>query len=422
MERERRIRLVNMLPRGAVVQIAGAGVLMQALALVSGPLSARILGPEGRGTLALLMIVANLACMVLTSSLSLAISDTVARQAAAARDVLRGRFPGFALLAVAAAALGSVAVAIVLRRVDGLGLLVAEGFVVIALACWLNVATGMLQGEGSVRMVNRARILFAATYSAGIALTFATRFLWTPAGVLLSYIVAQLVSLATTWSGLRRALDGPSEGTVRLWPMTRDGWLTSLRPMDGMMVDQLIVGLLASTHDLGLYTVAFTISTLPMMIMNPASAALLPAMAGRSPDRAVATLREWLKTGIRILVALVVALELVLDPMIRILFGGSFIGAVLPARFLVVAIGLLAVRRLLIAALLAQGRARSASMFEMTGAATLCVAVSFGTLQSGVAGAAAAVLLNAAVHCTVLALLIDWSPRTPQDTEPMTLA
>lgn len=414
--------LVDRLLRGAVGRIAAAAVVMQALALISGPLSARILGPDGRGTVALLMIVANLACMVLTSSLSMAISDSVARQTAAARDALRGRLPTFGLLAIAAAALGSGAVAIVLRGVDGLDVLVAEASAVIALACWLNVASGMLQGEGSVRMVNRARVLFAATYSAGIALTFATHVLWTPAGVLLSYIAAQLVSLATTWAGLRKPIGAPTKGAVRLWPMTRDGWLTSVRPMDGMMIDQLLVGLLASTYDLGLYTVAFTISTIPMMIMNPASAALLPAMAGHDPVRAVATLREWLKTGTALLVALVIVLELALDPMVKILFGAAFTGAVLLARLLVLAIGLLAVRRLLVAALLAQGRARSASVFEVAGAATLCAAVSVGAIEGGVIGAASGVLLNAAVHCAVLALLIDWRPETRHDTEPMTLA
>jgi O-antigen/teichoic acid export membrane protein len=393
-----------------LISVAGAGVLIQVLNLVSGPLVARLLGPHERGVMVLVMVLTLQCSLVGVLGLPAAIAHRVGAARAAALDVV-GHLVHVWFLWAVVPALASVGLTLLLLRgaQPSWGLLVGA-FVVTLQAVWLALVGGMLQGEGNVRHVNAIRLVGLVAYVVGVAVVFVLRDSATAVLVLLVYALAQAIGLVSGWRRLQPrtgdlALRAPR---AEVHDFAKRSFVSSMSVLDSLGLDMVLVGLLLGATSLGLYQVALSATNLPVIVLTGVASLLLPRMAALRPDAATLLMRRWLLGGAGLAVLMVVGLELIIGPAIRIAFGTEFVPATWTARIFILAWALMAMRRLLAAAAQAQNKAGRGSLVELAGTAVLLVGVVTGLELHGIEGAACGVLAAGVVSCALLAGLVSW--------------
>lgn len=396
----------------AFVALVGSGLLVQALSLASGPLVARMLGPVGRGEMALVIVVAVLFSVLGSGGLPAAISHVVAAAHAPARDVVRGLLRIWLSAMLVPSVLAGIFAFVVNPGADDRLLLGATGFAV-CYGLTTNLLLGaMLQGEGDVRLMNRHRLVGMASYVGVVAVLFVVA----PVGhtwvVLAIYAMSQVVGIALCWTMLRRPARDPAlradHGEVLSF--ARRAYVSGLRPLDSFGIDQILVGLVLGHAALGFYTVALSMTGVSVIIMLGVATALLPRMVALPDDRAIAVARRWIAASAGVTVILIVGLQLVLEPALRILFGEEFLPALPVARVLAVAWGALALRRVLASVVIAQDRPGAASMAELAAVLVLVPGLLAGMHWWGLEGAGVALLAAGVTVVVGLASLARWRP------------
>jgi O-antigen/teichoic acid export membrane protein len=399
--------------RSDVSTIVAVGFITQALTVLSGPLVARMLGPGGRGDLVMVTVISVLSAHLASTSLTNAIASVVARRQASARDVLGRHAYRWGVMFTVPGIVSACATLVLLRDAPHLELLMFETFLVTLLACWLNMLRAMVQGEHSVSRVNTTRIAFSSVYVVSVVLLFVVDGVGSAAFVLPCQLLAQLVAVVIGIRSLRPrdlGYEGP-DAAAEIYAFTRHAYVSSLGTTDLLGLDQLLVGLLLGSAPLGLYGVAVSTTTLAGIVVTGLSSTLLPRMSARTPEAAAEVMRRWFLAGLGVSVVIVVGIEVIIGPALRILFGAEFVPATTAARILAVASALSGMRFLIAAAAQAQGSARRASMVDLVSGAVLVTAVTVGAQGWGIEGAALGVVAAQVVNCGALLSLISWTGK-----------
>ncbi|MEV7398341.1 lipopolysaccharide biosynthesis protein [Aeromicrobium sp. NPDC092404] len=394
----------------AFLSIAAAGFGVQLLTVASGPLVARMIGPEGRGQMVMVMLVAMLGALAGVGSLSPAIAHAVGSSGAPARDVVRGHLKVWILATLVPATVAAGLVAALVRDAPHQWLLAVECLAVSFCLSVQFLLGAMLQGEGNVRRINTQRLVGMASYVAAVAALFILDPVDDAAVILLIYILSLLGGFVVAWLMLR-----PPTGELDAQVDRRDvhafarrGFISGLNALDAWGLDQLLVGLVLGSSALGLYAVAASATSFPSIVLAGIAAILLPRMAALPPAGAKAVMRRWLAAAIVLDLAMVGGMLLVIGPALRIFFGEEFVPATDVARILIVAWALLALRRVLVAAAQAQGRV-AASSFAEAGSTVVLVASAFlGMHLWGLEGAGVALVVSAAIACVWVASTLSW--------------
>ena len=366
--------------RTAVLVVVGTFGL-QALTMVTGVVTARILGVEGRGVVALVFALSLMASqLTLGGSLPTALAKNLAERHVGARDGLRviARRRGWLLLLPCVAA---AAVMLWLHRDDGDPVALGAVVLVMTLQTILSrLLISSLQGEvgALVRMVVVA-IVPQALFTVSLSVVAVAGWRWSALEVLVSFLVASTIGLVVGLRALApptgRAEDALDER--RLWTDTRATYVSSVRPLDSIGLDRILVGALISNAALGLYAAAIAVANLCGTVGNAVSVIVLPQVARAHADPAAqrAVARRWLGLTALVVLVIVAGLQLVIDPLIRIAFGEEFAGATETARWLIVADAFFGLRKVLIAVLQGQGRGGTASWIELLLAPLLVLGV-----------------------------------------------
>jgi O-antigen/teichoic acid export membrane protein len=407
--------------RSDISSIVVVGLLTQVLTVVSGPLVARMLGPSGRGDLVMSMLVSIIVAHLASTSVTNGVAAVVAAHHSNARDLLGRTMRTWVLLSIVPTVVAGVAAWFLLPHAPHRPIVAAETAVITFLACVLNLRRGMLQGEHAIRTLNVSRIAFAATYVGIVVVLFVTAHVGSAATVLPSQIAAQCVALAIGTRGIAPRTAVPDAARVRavrreVHTFARRAYLSSLGTTDLLGLDSLLVGLLLGNTALGLYSVAASTSTLPVIALTGLSSTLLPRMTAREPAAARSLMRRWLLAGAGIAAFIALLLEAVIAPALRIFFGSDFVPSTDAARLLIIAFAISGVRFMSAAAAQALGLAKQASAIEVAAGVIMVVSVIVGAHLHGVTGAAAAMLLTQAFNCGSLLLLLG--VRRPADPAP----
>ncbi len=405
---------------GLLLMICGTAVT-QAMALGTGIITARLLGVEGRGQTALVIAVGTLfARLTLGGSLPVAVATLLARGRLSARAAMRP----YALRWAWLGAIPSVGAAAYLYVVldgtsPGLRLALAIG---VATTAYIVMATNLLaaglQGElASVARIMSASLLLQAPFFVALGTAFLLGWTGSSADVVLIWVVSAIVGLALCWRLLRRppATGGPDDpgldGT-EVRRLTRTNYVNAIGTIDGVGLDRNLVGALLGTLTLGLYSAATAVANMSTTVGIAVSTLLLPRLAAAhdEPHEQARLLRRWIPTAALLIVAIVVALQFVLAPVIELAFGPEFAPAIACARWLVVADGLLGFRRILIAVLQARGQGGSASWIEISLTALLAIGIIVAALQQSLVMVGVATLVVGVLSCVMLTVAI-WRPR-----------
>lgn len=391
--------------------VAGATLLVQFFTIASGPLLARMLGPSGRGEVALVLAIVVLCALPAAGGLPTAIARTVGASGAAARDVVHGVLPRWTPWSlVPAAAAGAVTWAM-LRDSDAALELTAVAAVVTWLWSWQFVVAGMLRGEGDLRKVNGQRILGVVLYVACVAVAFVA---WPGAravDVLLMFAGCCLVTLGASWLMLRRPARDVSlrADPAELRREARHSFAGTIGGVDSLGLDIILIGALLGPGPLGLYAVARTITTLPVLVLDTLAANLLPRLAAVEGQARRALERHWMRIVLLVALGSFVFLQAVIWPVLYYVFGADFEPATTCARLLILGLTLTGLRRVLQAVLQARGHARAGSRVEMASGVLMLAAMVAGAELGGLNWATAALPLVSGVGLGWLA----WQLRRP---------
>lgn len=398
--------------RGAAfLSVAFTGVATQAVTAVSGPLVARMLGPDGRGEMVLVSVVAMMASQLGVGGLPMAISHAVASAGRPALEVVGSLMRRWLWLSLLPGTGAAVASAILLRNArEGWLPFAGVGFVLCTALIWQLVLAGMVQGEGNIRRINVYRLAGLTLYAGTVAAMFVFARSANPLVILCVFIGSILLGIVVGAFMLRRPMHGgPPVDTTELRKFARLSYVSGVGLLDGLGLDLILVGVLLGNTALGLYAVALSATNLTQIVLVGVAQVLLPKLAAAPTSQAAAaSTRRWLVASIGLSVLVVLGLQLVVAPLIRFAFGPQFEPMITCARILIVAWALQGVRRVLTSIAQAQGRAGYASKAEAACLVLMLGGVAAAGPAFGIDGAAYSVLAAALTCCVVLALGITW--------------
>ena len=401
--------------RSTALLVIGGTFALQALTMVTGIVTARILGVEGRGLLALIFALSLMASqLTFGGSLPTALAKNLAERRITARDGLRGiaRRRGWLLVVPGLAAAG---VFLLLHEDDERHLGLATAVLVMTFQTIVSrLVIAALQGEvGRLGRMMFVALLPQFLYSVVLVAAFADDWGWDVGEVLVSFfavcLVGHVIGVLTLAKPTRLAADALDEDA--LWRATRETYISSVRPLDSIGLDRIMVGSLMGNALLGLYSAAIAFGNLCGIVGNAVSVVVLPQIARSRDDHAAqaALARRWLLLTLVVGLAVVAVLELTIDPLIRATFGQEFAGATTAARWLIVADLFFGLRKVLIAVLQGQGRGGTASWIELLLVPVMVGGMAVASAQGELVMVGIAMLGVAVLSCLALAMVM----RTP---------
>lgn len=410
-------RLVHRVRSAPFSQLATRGVVLQLILLASGPLVARMLGPDSRGELALAMTIALVSAQTAIGGIGVAVSHAVAAADLPARTVV-GAYLGRWFIYSAAVGLVTTGVTYAALSASGsrdplnLSLAIAG---VGTLSTTNQLISAMLRGERDLRAVTVVPIVATTTYVLGVLICFLAFSRADAAWIALLFMAGQVVSITLGWRRLLPVVPGATADRRTLVRRSRLNWATALNPLS-MGLDHVVVALTLGPAALGLYVVAVSTTNLPGMALRPVATMLMPRLVATAPQGRSHLLRRWLLAAVALDIAMVLALEIIIGPAISVLFGAAFVPAIAVARIAIVAWGFLAFRLMFTAVLQSQDRAGVASLIEVVTTVAMVPAVWAGATLGGIEGAATALALSAALCCGLAAAAIGL--RRSHQTQP----
>lgn len=404
-----------------MVESFGASIGLQAALFGSGILLARTLGPADRGDLALVFILPEVAMQLGCTGVPSAVTYFVAREPRAVTPLARS------LLPVILAQLGAMAL-LLLVLVDlflGAGGASSRtaGFIMFAGLPFLILeyyASHALQGLGAIRAYNLDRLASPVLFTTGLAVGLLSGL--TIITCTLLYLAARITTVLLTLVLLRarvrqtRAADPstetPSRSTVLRFAVT--GYLAQVSPIETFKLDTLIVASFFSPRIVGYYAVALSVSNAPRFIADAIVTVAYPQVAAQGAGSGRKLSKRYVLMAIALCGPVAVAIAAAVTFLIPFLFGAEFRPSVVIAVFLVLAAGLVSVRRVGVDCLRALGLPGASTATEVVTLAVLggCVLL-FGHWQEG-RGVALSLLVAAAVGLALtVAVLLRTGRRKP---------
>jgi O-antigen/teichoic acid export membrane protein len=371
----------------------GAAVVGAALSLANVMVTARALGPQGRGAVAFLTTVG-----VLTSSLAVlgvqqSVANLTARRPARSPE-LAGTAAGLAfVLGVAAAAAVTVLVLAVPAAAAGsaawLLALVLAALPVLVLQLCLQQLIG---AHHRFRILTASSLLPPLVNTAGNSALVATGKL-TVALAVGMWLAGQLLATALLVRTVRRDLGGfgsPRAATAReALAFGMRCHLGRVLMLGNYRLDQWLLGALVGAGPLGLYSAAVAWSEGLFLLPTAVSSVQRPDLARAEPVDAARQAAQGFRITVTATLPLVAGLLLIAPLLCVGLLGEDFRGSVLPLRVLALGAPGIVALKVLGNALTAQGLALRES--AATGAAFVTIVVLDVALVPTWAGTGAAI-------------------------------
>lgn len=355
---KRRNRLIALLQRGPALKNVGAAVAAQGALIVSGPLSARMLGPANRGYLAIISTFASTIGQIGGLGISIAATYYLASRRLGGRDIVR-LLRGSALAQVsvlsliyAIAIFSYVAIkdAPIVRPVC-ISLLQLPA--VIALDYGIAFALGARQhGVASI-----LRALPPALFALEVLVIYLDGGRSLDAVVIALSASSMISGALALFLGLRAAYSvhpdesllsrvGFTEARRQVLRFGRRGYVGLLSPTDTLRIDQLLIGFLLAPRVVGIYAVGAALTTFTRIIGVNIGMSATTEVAHRTELADQRLVVEYtLRQAAAIIGAVTIVVGLALIVLIPLLFGDTYRSAVPIAEFLLVATGLLAMKR-----------------------------------------------------------------------------
>jgi O-antigen/teichoic acid export membrane protein len=343
----------------------------QALLVVSGPLLARMLGVNGRGQLAALLLWPGLIAQLGALGLPMAITYEIARGshgAARARRVIAS----FGARQAALLTCIHLLVLLFVLHNAAPSIRIAGFITLLAVPASLANQYGLaiIQGRRRFFMFNALRLSPVIIYATGVLALFLlgsdqvlpVALLWTG-----GYLTIGAISLTT---GLRMTCNSDTPvSRSDVGAMVRfglRGFLGGILPIETLPLDQMVVALFLSKDTLGLYVVGLSLTNLPRFVAQSIGYVNYPTIASQREAK-LATRSLWVFFWLTLAATLLVVVPLWLAAgfLVPFFFGGAFKGSVSVTRILLIGAVFAAARRSLGDGLRGSGHPAAATIGEI---------------------------------------------------------
>ena len=369
-----------------------ANLIILLFGTVSGILAARLLGPAGRGQLAVITLWPMALTTLGALGMNQAITFFAARESSRRNALLTALLSLATLQSFLLLLIGYLLLPHVLGRYPPLIVHLAQLFLLyIPLVFFSGYLLNLLQGGMRWGAFNFSRVFIAAWYAlllAGLFLLHRASLGAIITGQLVGYAAALLLNafLVRRSFHLRLAWD-----PTIFKPLLRYGAKTHLAAMTAhlnLRLDQLVMSILLPPESLGLYVVAVTLASPLTLFPNAIGIVTLPAAARESPPVARAVIGQSLRTVAVLLTAAAAVLFLLVPYLLRLFFGDAFAPATPACRVLVLAMVPLGLAYVLYDSLRALNRPLAPAYAELAGNGVTIVLLSLLLPRYGFLGAA----------------------------------
>lgn len=376
--------------------------------VVSGVIAARLLGPEDRGYLALLVLVPIIVAKVGGLGIPLAVTYYVARDRKATAGIWSALQPLVLFQAGLLAGVHMVALWALLGD-EPQYVTDAALYTVLLVPAVLaqDYGLALLQARGRFTAFNVLRLTPIVIYAVGVTVLLVMDLdglseiaaVWAGANVVLGAL-----TMVVALSGIGHAVDGHEIPRVSaMVAFGAKGLLGANSAIEYYRVDQAVVGLFLTPIALGLYSVGLAFTNLPRSIANSLGVVAYPHLAEQT-DPAVARRKLWrFFTATVISCAAVVAvLEVAAGWLVPVFFGDEFKDSVPIVRIVLVSGLLIAARRILSDGARGLGHPTLGTVAEVVSLVTLAPALAVFLPLWGVEGVAFSLVVAGAASLLVM--------------------
>jgi enterobacterial common antigen flippase len=392
--------------RRAYAQTFAATVAIRCMGVVSGVLAARLLGPAGRGELAVIIFLPMLLLQLGELELPRSLAYEVSRVEEIPRGVLATTFWLAAGLGMLQAVLLAVLLPLYLPA-DKLHLLGDSRWFMLYLPATYITATlmGSDQGRGRFGRFSVLLSLPGALYVAGIVAV------WASGHVSPGAFAGMLLAAALLVAGVRTQMDwGVLSPRLVDWTSARRllkrGWsfyLPTLASNALYRADMFILVRLAPSAAIGLYAVAQAIALGQIGAVSPFIQVGFSAVAGETdPEKALQTLGRHFRLAQLVVISIGMIAAAVTPWLVRLLFGAQFIGSVTTAYLLIGATMFSGMEQVLEQGLRAADHPRPGIVSNLLGLALIIGLGIPACLHYGIAALAFAAMVAQLLNLTVL--------------------
>lgn len=396
--------------RSALHSVA-TGVIGQGAVLVSGILVARLLGPELRGYVALLVLFPSFLSIVGGLGVPEALTYFIARDPHASRAILRSVLHLGLVQALVLCVIHALLLWLTIRdypaavRVAGL---ISLMWVPAALAIQYGFA--VIQGHRRYKTLNRRRLLAPTLYSMAIIPVFTFGIddvrviisLWVTA-----YSIAAVATVTAAVLPLPASVDTvPVPGSGDMIRFGLKSFVGSTSPVETFGVDQAIIGLFLSARSLGLYVAAISFTNLPRLIGRSVGLVAYPHVAAmRDMQEAKRSIWRLFWFTVVLCTAIVTLLGVVATRLVPLLFGDAFRESVPLVRVLLIGALFFGARRVLGDGLRGAGYPMANTIAEVCSWAWLIPSLAVLAPRWGTGGVAVALTSASLVGLVVLVFI-----------------
>jgi O-antigen/teichoic acid export membrane protein len=368
--------------------------------LVTGIVSARALGPDGRGVAAALTMVTQLAGFLFAMGVAQSLSYFIARRPQDGPCL----FSTWLLMLLPPTALAIVISELLLPTIfasdGGQAIAIGRWFMfTIVLVIGLELNYGLLLGAHDFTVYNVLRFAQPTLLAASLVVLWRLRELTVESALLAATVVTALVLAAgIARSASRMGLARPDLrlGIRTLWYGVR-GEGATLAANVNTRLDVAMLPAFVSAANVGLYSVATNVSLIVYQMSNTFAGLVLPA-AARQPHRGPRRVVGSLYATLAITALLATALGIFAGPLIGLVYGDDFREAAAPLRLLLPGAVLFAGASIAGAGVYAAARPFTATLPQLLGMVVTVVGL-FTFLRTG--GVTAAAIVSSASYGTV---------------------
>ncbi|MEA3412035.1 MAG: oligosaccharide flippase family protein [Pseudomonadota bacterium] len=387
------------------MEAVATGILIQGVLVVSGILAARLLGAEGRGYLALLVLFSVTVAQLGALGLPQSVTHFVAKDKAIAARMMSLVGRTLQLQCVVLVSVHAVVLFAYLH--DKPREVVLSGLVtlcVVPVFIAQQYGLAILQSLGRFTTFNVIRVANPALYSAGMAGLLIAGHLSLPMVAGLWSAVQVFVGVMAIVQARKAAASHEAEDEGRPLPDVRrmlvygvKGMLGYSSPLESFKFDQLVAGLYLSPASLGFYVVAQAFNNLPKFVAQSLGMVAFPFMSTVAPGRKA-------KSYVLLFSAMVIVLNgLLILPLyyfmpwlVETFFGVEFTSSVPVVRILLMGAFLWSVRRILVECYRGLGYPEASTVAELTMYPVLLLALPLLVPALGLRGLALAIVIGQA--------------------------
>lgn len=392
--------------RRAYGQTFAATAAIRCMGVVSGVLAARLLGPEGRGELAVIIFLP----MLLVSLGELELPRSLAYEVSRVEEIPRGALATSFWLAAGLGLVQAVLLAVLLPwylPADKLHLLSDSRWFVVYLPATLITTTllGSDQGRGRFGRFSVLLALPGVFYVTGIVVAWARGHV-SPgtfaAALLAATLLVTVVRTQMDWGAISPRLADWTTAR-RLLRRGLSFYLPTVASFALYRADMFILVRLASSEAIGLYAVAQAIALGQIGAINPFVQVGFSAVAGETdPRKALEKLGRHFRLAQLAVVGVGLVAVAATPWVVRLMFGARFIGAVTTSYLLIGATAVWGVEQVLEQGLRAAGHPSPGIVSNLAGLVLLVGLGVPGYRRLGIVGLAASLMAAQMLNLSIL--------------------